>query len=138
MTKPGHQRNIDNREGTNVSAKQTLSPDNLSGNAVLTGTRDPVRMDVIEKIAATAEGTERPALIWGNTDRATVAAEALWVFARRTGLDGCGDDAITTVQDLIANLMHLCEQEGITGKETTFMEMVCMAEMHYQAELEGE
>jgi len=121
-----------------VSAKQTLSPDNLSGNAVLTGTRDPVRMDVIEKIAATAEGTERPALIWGNTDRATVAAEALWVFARRTGLDGCGDDAITTVQDLIANLMHLCEQEGITGKETTFMEMVCMAEMHYQAELEGE
>lgn len=79
---------------------------------MLTGTRGPVRMDVIEEISATAEGTERPTLIWGNTDRATVAAEALWVFAMRTGLDGRGDDAYTytAVQDLIANLMHLCEQ----------------------------
>jgi len=119
-----------------VSAKQTLSPDNLTGNAVLTGTRDPVRMAVIEEIAATAEGTERPALIWGNTDRATVAAEALWVFAMRTGLDGRGDDAYTAVQDLIANLMHLCEQEGITDKDITFASLVSTAEMHYQAELD--
>ncbi|MGK3125921.1 hypothetical protein ACCY16_17510 [Candidatus Pantoea formicae] len=88
-------------------------------------------MDVIEQIAAMAEGTERPALIWGNTDRATVAAEALWVFSRRTGLDGWGDEAYTAVQDLIANLMHLCEQEGITGGEVTFASMVNSAEMHY-------
>jgi len=121
-----------------VSAEKTLSAQSAAVNMDVNHECEPVRMDVIKEIAAMSAETERPALIWGNTDRATVAAEALWVFARRTGLDGCGDDAITTVQDLIANLMHLCEQEGITGKETTFMEMVCMAEMHYQAELEGE
>lgn len=105
-------------------------------NPAQTDTRAPVRMDVIEPIAAMAEGTERPALIWGNTDRATVAAEALWVFARRVGVDGRGDDAFTAVQDLIANLMHLCEQEEITGGEVTFASLVDMAEMHYLAELD--
>ncbi|NWA63210.1 hypothetical protein HX773_20090 [Pantoea sp. B9002] len=118
-----------------MSASQTLPLDNKT-NPALTDTREPVRMDVIEQIAAMAEGTERPALIWGNTDRATVAAEALWVFARRVGLDGRGDDAFTAVQDLIANLMHLCEQEEITGGEVTFASLVGMAEMHYLAELD--
>ncbi len=93
-------------------------------------------MDVIKQIAAIAEGTERPALIWGNTDRATVAAEALWVFARLVGLDGRGDDAFTTVQDLIASLMHLCGQEEITNNEVTFASIVGLAEMHYLEEIE--
>jgi hypothetical protein len=118
-----------------MAISQTLPLDNKTPPA-LTDTREPVRMDVIEEIAAMAEGTERPALIWGNTDRATVAAEALWVFARRVGLDGRGDDAFTAVQDLIANLMHLCEQEEITGGEETFASLVSLAEMHYLAELD--
>lgn len=118
-----------------MAISQTLPLDNKTPPA-LTDTREPVRMDVIEEIAAMAEGTERPALIWGNTDRATVAAEALWVFARRVGLDGRGDDAFTAVQDLIANLMHLCEQEEITGGEETFVSLVSLAEMHYLAELD--
>ncbi|MFZ4213940.1 hypothetical protein ACOZB2_21230 [Pantoea endophytica] len=118
-----------------MSTSQILTPDKET-NPALTDTREPVRMDVIEEIAAMAEGTERPALIWGNTDRATVAAEALWVFARRVGLDGRGDDAFTAVQDLIANLMHLCEQEEITGGEVTFASLVSLAEMHYLAELD--
>lgn len=119
-----------------MSTDKTLTLDNQTVNPELTGTREPVRMDVIEEIAAMAAGTERPALIWGNTDRATVAAEALWIFARRTGLDGRGDEAYTAVQDLIANLMHLCEQEGITDESVTFASLVSMADMHYQAELE--
>ncbi|WP_182057837.1 hypothetical protein [Pantoea sp. ME81] len=118
-----------------MSTAQTLPLDNET-NPVLTDTREPVRMDVIEQIAAMAEGTERPALIWGNTDRATVAAEALWIFARRVGLDGRGDDAFTAVQDLIANLMHLCDQEEITCGEETFASLVNLAEMHYLAELD--
>lgn len=118
-----------------MSTSQTLPMDKET-SPVLTDEREPVRMDVIEQIAAMAEGTERPALIWGNTDRATVAAEALWVFARGVGLDGRGDDAFTAVQDLIANLMHLCEQEEITGGEVTFASLVSLAEMHYLAELE--
>jgi hypothetical protein len=119
-----------------VSTAKTLSLDNQPVNPELTGTSEAVLMDVIEEIAAMAEGAERPALIWGNTDRATVAAEALWVFARRTGLDGSGDEAYTAVQDLIANLMHLCEQEGITDENVTFASLVSMAEMHYLAELD--
>ena len=119
-----------------MSTAQTLPLDTQTVNPALTDSRGPVRMDVIEQIAARAEGTERPALIWGNTDRATTAAEALWVFARRVGLDGRGDDAFTAVQDLIANLMHLCDQEEITGGEVTFASLVSLAEMYYLAELD--
>ncbi|MFZ4215016.1 hypothetical protein ACOZB2_26890 [Pantoea endophytica] len=119
-----------------MSTAQTLTPGNQTVNQELNVTSEPVRMDVIEEIAVLAAGTERPARIWSNTDRATVAAEALWIFARRTGLDGRGDEAYTAVQDLIANLMHLCEQEGITGGEVTFASLVSTAEMHYLAELE--
>jgi hypothetical protein len=119
-----------------MSTGPILSPDTQPVNPAISGSDEPVTMSVIEEIAATGEGTERPALIWGNTDRATTAAEALWVFARRTGLDGRGDDAFTAVQDLIANLMHLCEQEGITGEGVTFASLVSLAEMHYQAELQ--
>jgi len=131
-TKPGHQRNIDNREEINESAAQTLSLDNQAVNPEIIGTREPVRIGLIEEIAATAARTERPALVGGNTDCATVAAEALWIFARRTGLDRSGDEAYTAVQDLIANLMHLCEQEGITDENVTFASLVSMAEMHHR------
>ena len=102
-----------------MSTAQTLTPGNQTVNHEVNATCVPVRMDVIEEIAALAAGTERPARIWGNTDRATVAAEALWIFARRTGLDGRGDEAYAAVQDLIANLMHLCERKGMTGGEVT-------------------
>lgn len=118
-----------------MSAEQTVSTDKTVAQ-MLNNAHEPVCMDVIEEIAALAEGTERPARIWGNTDRATVAAEALWIFARRVGLDGRGDDAYTAVQDLIANLMHLCVQEGITGQDMTFASLVSQAEMHYHAELD--
>jgi hypothetical protein len=124
-----------NEEKINMSASQIL-PLNNETHSALTNTLEPLRMDVIEQIAAMAEGTERPALIWGNTDRDTAAAEALWFFARRVGLNGRGDDAFTAVQDLIANLMHLCEQEDITGGEVSFASLVSMAEMHYIAELD--
>ncbi|RKJ82292.1 hypothetical protein D7S44_22955 [Pantoea piersonii] len=60
----------------------------------------------------------------------------MWIFARRTGLDGRGDEAYTAVQDLIANLMHLCEQESITDENVTFASLVSSAEMQYRAELE--
>ncbi|NIF03535.1 hypothetical protein F3J38_26390 [Pantoea sp. Acro-805] len=112
---------------TETTGKQPVTP-------ALRDTPAPVAMQVIQEIAAMAERTERPALIWGNTDRATTAAEAVWIFARRTGLDGRGDEAFTAVQDLIANLMHLCEQEGITGGEVTFASLVSQAETHYLAE----
>lgn len=118
-----------------MSRALTIPLDNQPVNPAISDSREPVRMETIAQIAAMIEDTERPALIWGNTDRATTAAEALWVFAKRTGLEGKNEDACTAVQDLIANLMHLCDQEGITGGEVTFASIVSTAEMHYLEEL---
>lgn len=59
-----------------MSAEQTVSKDKTLAQ-MLNNAHEPVCMNVIEEIAALVEGTERPALILGNTDRATVAAEAL-------------------------------------------------------------
>lgn len=118
-----------------MSRALTIPLDNQTVNPALSDSHEPVRMETIAQIAAMIEGEERPAFIWGNTDRATIAAEALWVFAKRTGLEAKNEDACTPVQDLIASLMHLCEQEGITGGDVTFASIVSTAEMHYLEEL---
>lgn len=92
-------------------------------------------METIGEIAAFVKDEAFPAVIFGNTDRAKTAAEALWLFARRTGLDSPGECSRTAVQDLLANLMHLCEQEGITSGEVPFASLVTMAEMHFEDEV---
>lgn len=60
-----------------MSTAKILPPDKKTVTPTFSETAEPVRMGVIEQVAAMTEVTERPALIWGNTDRATVAAEAL-------------------------------------------------------------
>ncbi|WP_455865258.1 hypothetical protein [Pantoea agglomerans] len=92
-------------------------------------------MDTLEEIAALATDAPFPMVIFGNTDRAVAAAEALWLFARRTGLDAPGECPRTAVQDLVANLMHLCAQEGITSEHMPFSSLVSMAEMHFEDEV---
>jgi len=95
-------------------------------------------MDTLKEIAALATDTPFPVVIFGNTDRAVAAAEALWLFARRTGLDAPGECPRTVVQDLMANLMHLCAQEGITSEGMPFSSLVSMAEMHFEDEREND
>nr|WP_160174227.1 hypothetical protein [Erwinia amylovora]CDM08075.1 hypothetical protein EAMY692_p10028 [Erwinia amylovora] len=95
-------------------------------------------METIGEIAAFVKDEPFPAVIFGNTDRAKTAAEALWLFARRTGLDGAGECPRSAVQDFMANLMHLCAQEGITSEGTPFSSLVSMAEMHFEEEREND
>jgi hypothetical protein len=95
-------------------------------------------METIGEIAAMVKDAPIPCAIFGNTDRAITAAEALWNFARRTGVDSPGECPQTAVQDLLANLMHLCAQEGITSDERPFSALVSMAEMHFEDEIEDE
>lgn len=96
----------------------------------------PVLMGEIARLAARA-GEADPQAAWGNAQRAQAAAAALWGFARRTGLDDGGEEAFTAVQDLLAALMHLCSQTGITGGKDTFSAVFSRAAMFYTADAKG-
>lgn len=121
-----------------MSTEQTLSMDNQPVNPEFYDAHEPVRMDAIQVIASMAEATDSPMSIWGNTDRAVAAAEALWVYASRTGLSGNEESACMAVQDLLNDLMHLCEQEGITHPDMPFMSIVDSAQMSYMGEIEDD
>lgn len=95
-------------------------------------------METIAEIAALVKDAPLPGVIFGNTDRAITAAEALWHFARRTELDSPGECVQTAIQDLLANLMHLCAQEGITSEEMPFSALISIAEMHFEDESESD
>lgn len=51
-----------------------------------------------------------------NVDRAASVTEALDIFARCQGL--VDEDVATQVSDLICNLMHYCDKEGIASFAT--------------------
>lgn len=61
-----------------------------------------------------------------NDDRAYWASEALDTFRRLTAPN---EDTPTLLRDLLANLMHLADKEGID-----FAHELNMATMHYEAE----
>ena len=48
-----------------------------------------------------------------NDDRADWAQEALDLFARTTRMDTAGEEPETIIQDLITDLLHLADREGI-------------------------
>lgn len=76
-----------------------------------------------EETAATYADLERLSLyknagIVNNRERAAIAAAALIPFAKRTGQDLHGVEPVREiVVDLLANLMHLCDQLGVTDVE---------------------
>jgi hypothetical protein len=67
-----------------------------------------------------------------NEDRAAWAWEACETFADATGLR-VADELPTVIGDLIANLMHLADQEGLCAES-----ILGTARMHFEAELEEE
>ncbi|WP_261665592.1 hypothetical protein [Erwinia mallotivora] len=97
-------------------------------------------MQALERIARCAPDAAAVPLIHGNMDRVVLAAEAVWLFARRTGLDSEGEYAATAVQDLMSNLMHLCRLESITEDGEGFDDLLRMARFNFEAECgeEGE
>ncbi len=64
-----------------------------------------------------------------NADRAEWATTALERFCRVTGLSLKDDGPDTAVSDLLADLMHYCDQEGID-----FDECVDRGRCHYEEE----
>lgn len=67
-----------------------------------------------------------------NAERAAWALEACKTFADATGLS-VEDELPTVIGDLIANLLHLADQEGMCAES-----MLGTARMHFEAELEEE
>lgn len=68
-----------------------------------------------------------------NGERANWAYLALERFARATNQDNSGDlkhDRGTVVNDLLCDLMHLCDRDGLD-----FEDLVERARGHYQEEL---
>jgi len=67
-----------------------------------------------------------------NADRADWAAAAVLKFATVTGMIE-NEDAETTIGDLLADLMHLCDREGVD-----FHTCVARASDHYEEEVSEE
>ncbi|HCM9429615.1 TPA: hypothetical protein N5N51_004646 [Enterobacter hormaechei subsp. xiangfangensis] len=76
-----------------------------------------------------------PVKINSSLDNVALASEALWLFAKRTGLDQEGETLETVLTDFLANVLHLCRHTGIiTDEENQFSAVLQMAEMHHEFE----
>lgn len=69
-------------------------------------------------------GIDRPL----NQERADIAFHALELYADKTGLSMKHDEE-TAIGDLLADIMHLCDRDGIQ-----FDTYLLRARMHYDAE----
>lgn len=67
-----------------------------------------------------------------NAERAAWAWDACDTFADATGLS-VDDELPSVIGDLIANLLHLAEQEGLCAES-----ILGTSRMHFEAELEEE
>lgn len=102
-------------------------------------TLNAVPATVLETMAARLSNEPEPVKIRSTDDHAALAADALWTFARKTGLDRESESVDTIITDFLANLLHLCEQcdaggAGIEG----FNALLNIAMMHYEQENGGE
>lgn len=90
---------------------------------------------VLKIMAAQVEERGGRVIIRGNNDRATLAAAALWQFARLTGLDDDSESLDTVLTDFLGDMLHLCEQCGTGGSgEALFNAALRMARMHFEQE----
>ncbi|UFM72059.1 hypothetical protein LO739_23515 (plasmid) [Leclercia adecarboxylata] len=90
---------------------------------------------VLKTMAAQVEERGGRVIIRGNNDRATLAAAALWQFARLTGLDDDGESLDTVLTDFLGDVLHLCEPCGTGGAgEARFNAALRMARMHFEQE----
>ncbi|MDE1188849.1 MAG: hypothetical protein PW844_20685 [Pantoea sp.] len=65
----------------------------------------------------------------GSQGSISAAATALTAFAHCTGLANDNEPADTIITDLLADLMHLCDQTGLP-----FEGILCTARMHHEDE----
>ncbi|EHN8821186.1 MULTISPECIES: hypothetical protein [Enterobacter] len=106
---------------------------------MMSNTLNAVPATVLETMAERLQGQAEPIKIRSNDDHAALAADVLWKFARKTGLNRESESVQTVITDFLANLLHLCEQcepdgAGIEG----FNALLNMAMMHYEQENGGD
>lgn len=101
-------------------------------------TQNAVPATVLEVMAGHLSGQPAPVNIRSTDDHAALAAETLWSFARKTGLNRESETVETVITDFLANLLHLCEQCDPQGAAMDwFNAMLGTAIMHYEQENGG-
>lgn len=98
-------------------------------------TPDMVSVMALQEIAARLPVHEFPVRISSRSQCAALAAEALWLFAQRTGLSQEGETLDTLLVDFLADVLHLCRHVGVTADMKDGMaKLMAIAEMHYDSE----
>ncbi|EMV7411657.1 hypothetical protein ABR157_005407 [Enterobacter soli] len=93
---------------------------------------------VLETMADHLSGQPEPVKIRSVEDHAALAAQALWAFACKTGLNRESESVETVVTDFLANLLHLCGQCDPDGDGAGCLNgLLVTAMMHYQQECGG-
>ena len=98
-------------------------------------TPDTIPVMELEEIAELLSAHEFPVRISSRSQCAALAAEALWLFAQRTGLSQEGETLDTLLIDFLADVLHLCRHVGITadiGDDIT--QLLAVAEMHHDSD----
>lgn len=97
--------------------------------------RPEIPASYLENLAVRLSAETTPIKIQTSADQVALASEALWLFAKRTGLDQEGETLETVLTDFLANVLHLCRHTGIiTDEENHFSAILQLAEMHYEFE----
>lgn len=92
---------------------------------------------VLKVMAQNLDNENYPVRIRSNDDHASLAAAALWLFAKQTGLDRDSESLGTVLTDFFGDLLHLCEQfDPDTSGEKHLRESLRTALMHFEQEKE--
>lgn len=117
-----------------------FSPDNtapVEGEKAIANFSDLVAL-IDNNHEATEAGCLSVVPLTTNAGRAALAAMSLVAFAERTGQDLFGTEPVREiVVDLLANLMHLCDQLGVTDVEP-FLSLNESAWRHFITEITDE
>lgn len=98
-------------------------------------TPDTIPVMELEEIAGLLPVHEFPVRISSRSQCAALAAEALWLFAQRTGLSQEGETLNTLLIDFLADVLHLCRYVGITADMSDDMaHLLAVAEMHHESD----
>ena len=112
---------------------------NLTDTAPEHTAAETVPATELEALAAQLPIAEFPVVIHDNRQRVSLAAEALWLFAQRTGMAEDGEPVGSVIVDFIADMMHLCHQVGIISPAGNGLpELIKAAEYHFDAEEEDD
>ncbi|EKS1073424.1 hypothetical protein R2223_003459 [Cronobacter sakazakii] len=98
-------------------------------------TLDTVPVMALQDIAAHLPVHEFPVRLSSRVQCAALAAEALWLFAQRTGLSQEGETLDTLLTDFLADVMHLCSHVKIKSDVLNeIAKLMAIAEMHYESD----